>query len=201
MHRLIEEVDLRFRRFAPEMTGDPKRSMFRINRDTRFSRDKSPYKSHVACWFRHRGADHRVGSEAEGGSAGFYFHLEPGNCLIGAGIWMPPRPTLGRIRDAIADDHRSFGRMVNSRALRRRFGELEDEARLKRMPRGFSEDHPAADWLRFQSFTVGRTVTDRQATDPRLPALLARDFKSMLPLVRWLNTAIGLPAAGRSGTR
>src|SRR6266849_2758721 len=74
MRALIEEMDARFRRFAPEMAGDPKRSMFRIYRDIRFSKDKSPYKTHAACWFRHRGADHRVGSEAEGWSAGFYFH-------------------------------------------------------------------------------------------------------------------------------
>jgi uncharacterized protein (TIGR02453 family) len=192
MHQLIEEIDIRFRRFAPEMTGDPKRSMFRINRDTRFSRDKSPYKYHVACWFRHRGADHRVGSEAEGGSAGFYFHLEPGNCLIGAGIWMPPRPMLNRLRDAIAEDYRGFVRVVEAPALKRRFGGLEDEAMLKRMPRGFSEDHPAAKWLRYQSFTIGQDLPDRQVTSSGLGTLLEKEFRAMLPLVRWLNHAIGL---------
>src|SRR5687768_17992091 len=78
MRQLIEDMNTRFARFAPEMGGDPKRSMFRINRDIRFSKDKSPYKTHAACWFNHRAADAKVGSEAAGGSAGFYFHLQPG---------------------------------------------------------------------------------------------------------------------------
>src|SRR5881398_2783298 len=98
MRALIEEMDVRLARLAPEITGDPKRSLFRIYRDIRFSKDKSPYKTHAACGFRHRDADHRVGSEAERGSAGLYFHLEPGHSFVGGGIWMPPRPSLDRLR-------------------------------------------------------------------------------------------------------
>src|SRR5436309_15895072 len=108
MRELIEDLDVRFARFAPEITGDPKRSMFRINRDIRFSKDKSPYKTHVACWFRHQGASHKVGGEAEEGSAGLYFHLQPGKSFVGGGIWMPPRPALNKIRDAIAEDPRGL---------------------------------------------------------------------------------------------
>ena len=148
MRELIGEMDARFSSFAPEMVGDPKRSMFRINRDIRFSSDKSPYKSHVACWFFHRRAAHKVGGEAEGGSAGFYFHLEPGKSLVGAGLWMPPRPQLNRIRDAIAEKPAVFDRMA--RGLVKRYGGLDDEAVLKRMPRGFADDHPAAKWLRYR---------------------------------------------------
>jgi len=192
MRMLIEEMAFRFERFAPEMTGDPKRSMFRIYRDTRFSRDKSPYKVHAACWFQHRAADHRVGSEAEGGSAGFYFHLEPGKSLLGAGIWMPPRPMLNRLRDAIAEDHKSFARIVDDRTFKKRYGGLDDEAMLKRMPRGFSEDHPAAKWLRYQSFTSGRELSDSEVTSAKLTATLQKDFAALLPLVRWLNKALGL---------
>ena len=194
MRALIEEMDVRLARFAPEITGDPKHSMFRINRDIRFSRDKSPYKTHAACWFRHRAASHRVGGDAEEGSAGLYFHLQPRQSLVGAGIWMPPRPTLNKIRDAIADDHEGFARVVEHPRARRRFGGLDDSAMLKRMPRGFAEDHPAARWLRYQSFTIGRSLGDNQVCGPRLPAVLEADFKSMLPLVRWLNRALGLQA-------
>src|SRR5438046_2469702 len=93
MRELIEDLDTRFAGFAPEIGGDPKRSMFRINRDIRFSKDKSPYKTHAACWFHHRGAARNVGAEAGEGSAGLYFHLEPGGkSMIRAGGWMPPRP-------------------------------------------------------------------------------------------------------------
>ena len=198
MRALIEEIDVRLARFAPEITGDPKRSMFRINRDIRFSRDKSPYKTHAACWFRHRDASHQVGGDAEEGSAGLYFHLQPGKSFVGAGIWMPPRRALNKLRDAIAADVRPFARIIERPAAKRRFGGLDDAAMLKRMPRGFAEDHPAAKWLRYQSFTIGRELSDKQVLGARLPALLEDDFTLMLPLVRWLNRALGLsPATSR----
>ena len=190
MRELIEELDARFARFAPEIGGDPKRSMFRINRDIRFSSDKSPYKTHAACWFHHRSASGRVGSEAAEGSAGFYFHLEPGRSSVGAGLWMPPRRQLNKLRESIAEKPDPFTRMV--RGLPRRFDGLDDQAVLKRMPRGYSEEHPAAQWLRYQSFTSGRLLTDAQVMSAKLPSLLAREFEDLLPLVRWLNAALGL---------
>ena len=195
MRALIEEVDVRLARLAPEITGDLKHSMFRINRDIRFSKDKSPYKTHAACWFRHRDASHRVGGDAEEGSAGLYFHLQPRESFVGAGIWMPPRPALDKIRDAIAEDTARFASVVGNPRTRRRFGMLDDGAMLKRMPRGFADDHPAAQWLRYQSFTIGRSLSDKQVLGPRLPALLEADFKLMMPLVRWLNRALGLRVA------
>ncbi len=197
MHALIEELDVRLARVAPEITGNPKRSMFRIYRDIRFSRDKSPYKTHAACWFHHRDADRRVGGDADAGSAGFYVHVAPGASFVGAGIWMPPRPTLNRLRDAITEDWQGFESIVRDARLIRRFGGLDDEAMLKRMPRGFPETHAAARWLKYQSYTAGRRLKDSEATSARLAALLEQDFARLLPLVRWLNGALGLRAAGR----
>ena len=199
MRALIEELDVRLARFAPEITGHPKRSMFRIYRDVRFSRDKSPYKTNAGCWFWHRAADPRVGDSAEGGGAGFYFHLQPGSSFTGAGIWMPPRPLLAKLRDAIADDRAGFERVVKHPGFVRRFGGLDDEHCLKRMPRGFSETHPAARWLKFQSFVSGRELSDKQVTSPTLAALLQDDFSKLLPLVRWLNGALGLKPAQTRG--
>jgi uncharacterized protein (TIGR02453 family) len=196
MRELIEDLDTLFAQFAPEIGGDPKRSMFRIYRDIRFSKDKSPYKTHGACWFHHLNAARNVGSEADAGSAGYYFHLEPGGrSMIGAGIWMPPRPQLNKLRGAIADDPRDFDRMV--RSIPRRFGGLDDEGALKRMPREYAENHPAAQWLRFQSFTSGRLLTDAQVTRTSLGAFLAREYEALLPLVRWLNGALGFKPASR----
>jgi len=195
MRALIEEMDVRLARLAPEIAGDPKRSMFRIYRDIRFSKDKSPYKTHAACWFHHRDADRRVGSDAAEGSAGFYVHIAPGASFVGAGIWMPARPTLSRLREAIAEGWKGFERVVRDPTFLRRFGRLDDEAMLKRMPRGFPESHPAARWLRYQSYTAGRLLSDAQATAARLPALVETDFARLLPLVRWLNGALGLKAA------
>ena len=189
---LIEEVDVLLADFAPEIVGSPKRSMFRIYRDVRFSQDKSPYKTHAAAWFYHRDGGSSVGSEAAHGGAGFYFHTAPEGTFCGGGVWMPPRPALNRIRQSLADDHEGFADIVRAPAFKRRFGELEREHVLTRTPRGFAPDHPAGDWLRFQSFTAGRALAKEELTSPKLPQILAKSFEAMTPFVRWLNTASGL---------
>ena len=115
--------------------------------------------------------------------------------MIGAGIWMPARPQLNKLREAIAKDPKGFDRMM--RSIPSRFGGLDDEGALKRMPRGYAEDHPAAKWLRFQSFTSGRTLPDAQVTSPKLASFLAREYEALLPLVRWMNGALGFKPASR----
>jgi uncharacterized protein (TIGR02453 family) len=197
MRELVEEMDVRLAHLAPEIVGEPRRSMFRIHRDVRFSEDKSPYKTQAGSWFFHRDASHRVGQESHGGGAGFYFQLAPGNCFSGGGIWMPPREALQRLRDAIAERPKAFARTVSSPAVTRRFEGLDEDAMLTRVPRGYAPDHPAAAWLKFKSFTLGRAYTDKDAVSARLPELLADDFAAMLPLVRWLNAALGLRPAER----
>jgi uncharacterized protein (TIGR02453 family) len=197
MRELVEEMDVRFARFAPEIVGDVKRSPFRIYRDIRFSSDKSPYKTHAACWFFHRDGAHTVGREATGGGAGFYFHLSPEQSFVGGGMWMPPRSALNRLREAIVEDQEEFEGAVTSAAVKRRFGSLSEEAMLKRMPRGYVSDHPAARWLRHQSFVLGRGLAAAEVTSESLPGLLQRDFETMLPLVRWLNRVLGLMPASR----
>jgi uncharacterized protein (TIGR02453 family) len=198
MRALVEEMDVRLARFAPEIVGDPRRSMFRIHRDVRFSRDKSPYKTHASCWFYHRAAGRQVGQEADAGSAGFYFQFSPTDSFIGAGIWMPPRGSLSRIRDALSEDHHRLAAALATPAVRRRFGRLDEDAMLKRLPRGFSEGHPAGPWLRYQSFTLGRSLTVAEVLHPRLAARLEKDYTLLLPFVRWLNQALGYaPAASR----
>jgi uncharacterized protein (TIGR02453 family) len=198
MRALVEEVDLLLSQEAPEIVGDPRRSIFRIHRDVRFSRDKAPYKTHAACWFYHQDAGRGVGSEAEHGGAGFYFHFSPKESFLGGGIWMPPRPALLKIREAIARDPKRFVRLVEDRAFRRRFGGLDEDAVLKRLPRGFDSGHPAEKWLRYQSFTCGREVPLREVRSPALPRMLVKDFARMLLFVRWLNAALGFsPASSR----
>ncbi|MFI5371836.1 MAG: DUF2461 domain-containing protein, partial [Candidatus Eisenbacteria bacterium] len=142
MAELVAEMDLRLGGFAPEIVGDPKRSVFRIHRDIRFSHDKSPYKTNAGCWFFHGHGSSKVGREAHGGGAGFYFHLQPGASFAGGGCWMPPRPALQKFRAAIADDPRRFEQLALSPSLRR-FGGLSESHTLKRAPRGYGDDHPA----------------------------------------------------------
>lgn len=194
---LAEELDVRFAKVAPEFVAPPKRAIFRIHRDVRFSKDKSPYKTHAALWVFHRDAGRGVGREAHGG-AGFYFHLEPGASLIAAGFWMPPRPLLGVLRERIVDEQRTFERMVQAPAFVKRFeGLTDDEAgvRLARVPRGWPQDHPAAHWLRFNSFTASRPLTDAEVLSPRMIDAIMKDYALLLPLVRWLNGTLGFPSA------
>jgi uncharacterized protein (TIGR02453 family) len=190
--QLIEEVDARLGSIAPEIVGSPKKSSFRIHRDVRFSKDKSPYKTHVACWFFHRDAGHGVGGEAAHGGAGFYFHLAPTGSFCGGGIWMPPRPALVKLRQHLADDYQGFEEIVLSSGFKRRFGALDDEAMLTRMPRGFDPEHPAGQWLRYQSFTAGREVAATEFQSAKLPDTLAKSYEAMVPFIRWLNGALGL---------
>ena len=194
MRALVDELDAVLGKIAPEFRGDPKKSVFRIYRDVRFSKDKSPYKTHIACWLFHHDAGHGVGQEAHGG-AGFYMHVEPGACMVGGGIWMPPKFALDRIRDRLADDPRSFERIVTNPAFKRRFGPMSEEAMLTRVPRGFEPDHPAAKWLRHKSFIAGRKLRDADVGSRTLIATLKTDIGLMLPFARWLNGAIGLRAA------
>lgn len=189
---LVEEMDVRLATIAPEIVGDPKRSVFRIHRDVRFSKDKSPYKTNAAAWFHHRDAGHAVGTRAVHGGAGFYFQIAPGDNFVAGGIWMPPTEGLKTLRDVIADKHESLRRILSAPAFRRAFGELSQEAVLTRTPRGYDPEHDAADLLRYKSFTVSQQLTDDEVLSPKLPDLIAKRYALMLPLVRWLNTALGL---------
>lgn len=192
MRALVDELDAVLGAIAPEFRGDPKKSVFRIHRDVRFSADKSPYKTHIACWLFHDDAGHGVGQEAHGG-AGFYVHVEPGRSVFGGGIWMPPKPALDKIRDGIVEDSRTFERALLNPTFKRRFGSLDDEAMLTRPPRGYAPDHPAVGWLRYKSFTAGRTLRVSEVGSRKLLATIRTDIGVMLPFVRWLNSAIGLP--------
>ena len=191
MKALIEEMDARLAMFAPELTGTVKGSMFRIHRDVRFSKNKAPYKTSAACWFFHRDSKGSVGQDAVHGGAGLYFHLEPRACFAGGGIWMPPSPVLKRLRAALDVGHEEFEAIVGARPFRKLFGDMDTEAMLKRMPRGFAPEHPAGDWLRYQSFTAGCALKQSDVTSAGLADRLEEIFRTITPLVRWLNTAVG----------
>jgi uncharacterized protein (TIGR02453 family) len=208
MRRLVEALDAALGSIAPEIVGDPRRSMFRIHRDVRFSRDNSPYKTNAGAWFYHRDAGRSVGTAGEGGGAGFYVHIDPTSCFVAGGIWMPARPVLLRIREAIAAQPAALARLTSAPGFRRRFDGLSEDAKLRRTPREFPADHPAAEWLKLQSFTARAGIERSVVTSPRLVDRLGRDVALLVPLVRWLNGALGYqPAQARgrvtafSGTR
>src|SRR3989475_5735228 len=187
MRELIEEMDVRVTRFAPEIIGEPKRSMFRIYRDIRFSPDKSPYKTHASCWFYHRDGSRAVGRGAgEEGGAGFYFQIAPGDSFVGGGMWMPPRDTLIKLREAIADDPTRFTRIATDRRLVRRVGGVARGGRARAGAGGLAPELPDRRSVSCRRSLIGRPLTDAQAAGARPPAPPEPHFLLMLPLGRWI---------------
>lgn len=192
---LVEEVDARLGSVAAEITGTPKRNIFRIHRDVRFANDKSPYKTQATCWWGHR--DAARGEEGAHPGAGFYFELGVRAVEAGGGTWQPERPTVKAIRQAIVDDPEAFEEVVTAPDLVRVYGALDHEGMLQRLPRGYAAGHPAERWLRYCSFTATTTVPRRELSSASLPDLLVERYVVLLPLVRFLNRAQGLKAAVR----
>jgi uncharacterized protein (TIGR02453 family) len=176
---VVERLAHDFRDFAPELVASPKVSMYRIYRDTRFSENKTPYKTHIAAVFPPRGLPKHEG-------AGVYFHVSPDEVWIGGGMYAPQTPQLHAVREHIAANVRQLRSIVESPGFRRRVGALEGE-RLQRVPRGFPKDHPAADYLKFRQFLAGADLPPETATSPRFYGTLLDVFQQIVPLVRFLN--------------
>lgn len=183
MQSLIAALQPAFESFAPEYDVHPKRSLFRIHRDVRFSRDKSPYKTHVAAHFVLRGKPKGV----EG--SGFYLHIEPAEVFLGAGIYMPDGDQVKRIRRAIADRSEEFLNIIRDPGFKRVFRRIEGE-QLRRVPPGFDPTHPMAEWLRLKQFFAGRSLPVSGCSSPRFARTVARAFETAVPLVRFLNAAM-----------
>ena len=188
MIALIERLAEDFRRFAPEMVASPKLSLYRIYRDTRFSEDKSPLKTQIAASFRWRGAE-------KGRAAGLYVEVNPGWVWMGGGFYAPEPGDLVRIRDHIASTFPEIRRITRAAAFRRAVGELDGE-RLTRVPRGFSKDDPAAEYLKFRYFLAGREFPPAFATSRQFYPTLLDTYRAVMPLVRFLNAPLW---PGRTG--
>jgi uncharacterized protein (TIGR02453 family) len=183
MVALLERLAVDLRTFAPELIAEPKVSLFRVYRDTRFSGDKTPYKTHVAARFPLRGVP-------RGEGAGLYFEIAPGWVWMGGGMYMPTTADLHDIRAKIASSHpRGLHRIVSSPSFTRAVGELTGD-RLTRVPLGYAKDHPAAYYLQFKQFLGACEYEASLATSPRLYSELLKVFKSVAPLVQFLNRAI-----------
>lgn len=182
MESLVLSLASDFEKFAPEMVASPKSSIYRIYRDTRFSKDKTPYKTHVAAVFPRKGLEKHEG-------AGLYLHLATNELLIGGGVYMPMPEDLSAIRRHIAENRKTFVSIVESKGFRKRFGPLWGD-QLSRVPRGFAPDHPAADYLRYKQYLAGRTLKPEDALSPGFYETVVATFKGMLPLIRFLNEPI-----------
>ncbi len=169
--------------FNPEFaTLNPKKLPFRIYRDVRFSKDKSPYKINMSAGFSPNG---KLVQEP-----GYYIQLQPGNCFIAGGIYMPDAEMLGKIRQEIDYNGAVLEKIIADKKFRKWFGELESEDKLKTMPKGYAKDNPRIELLKNKSFIVSHTFTDAQVKDKKIINQLVEACKVMKPLNMFLKEAI-----------
>ncbi len=192
MMAVIEQLATDFGRFAPELMASPKTSLYRIYRDTRFSGDKTPLKTQVSASFRWRDLP-------KGGGASLHLEVNPKWVWMGGGFYAPEPQHLVRIRAHIAETHPELHRLAESRTFKRVFGALEGD-KLTRVPRGYAADDPAAEYLKFKYYLVGREFPPAFATTAAFYPTLVETFKAAMPLIRFLNEPLvpdreRLPAA------
>lgn len=152
--------------------------IFRIYRDARFSKDKSPYKTNFGGTIAPHGF--------ESGNPGYYVHIEPGNCFIGGGLHMPESALLKNVRDAIVHDDKPFRLILKKTAFKNTYGSLSGYDMLKTVPRGYDKDHPASDLLRFKSFLGTKNFSDKDVLAQGFDKQVLKDFKALEPLVAYL---------------
>ena len=179
MVALVERLAVEFGAFAPDLAASPRASMYRPYRDTRFSSNKAPLKTNVAAVF-----PHKLLPKHEG--AGFYVEVAPRHVWFGGGMYMPSGPVLYQVREHIAREHRRLARIVNAAGFKRTFGTLEGE-QLQRVPRGFPPDHPAGRFLKYKQFLAGCERPAEFAIEPGFYAALVAAFRTLAPLVAFLN--------------
>jgi uncharacterized protein (TIGR02453 family) len=182
MTAIVERLADDFRAFAPELVASPKISMYRIYRDTRFSENKAPYKTHIAAVFPTRRLPKHEG-------AGVYFHVSPDEVWVGGGMYMPQPPQLLAVREHIAANVRQLRAIVESPGFRRKVGRLEGD-KLTRVPRGFPKDHEAAEYLKHRHFIAGAEFPPALAASPAFYRTLLGVFREVLPLARFLNAPL-----------
>ena len=185
MVELVTLINEHLRHIAPEHVADePAKSIYRIYRDTRFSHDKTPYKTHIGATFSHK-------SLPRHGGAGYYFEVSHRYVGVAGGVYTPGPEELQAIRAAIASDQKGFLRMVEDRKIQRLFGPLQGE-RLTRLPKAWQAQvgSPVAAYLKFKQFYWWVELPATVALTPRLPAVLMRHFHAMTEGMAWFNRAI-----------
>jgi len=180
MRELVVAVNSAMKSFAPDYVTDPDKAIYRIYRDTRFSKDKTPYKDHIAASFSRRG---------DKAGAGYYFAVSHKEVAIGGGIYMPEPETLRAMRQHVAERHQEFRKIAGARAVRQLFTAVQGE-QLSRVPKGYSSDHPAADILRMKQYLLYVELPPDLATTPALYTEVVKHFRAMTPFVEFLNTPL-----------
>lgn len=191
LEALVAELAERFAARGIPLAADPGRAPFRIYRDVRFSKDKSPYKTNIGASFPWVG-EHAPGSAGEAAvhGSGGYFHLSPGDIFVGGGMWHPEPARLAAFRRTVADDPAAVHRAIDDPRFKAMFGSVSGD-RLSRAPQGFPQDHPEVELLKLKDVTFGRRLSDDDAFSADLPDVIADSFAAGVPVMRLLAT---LPA-------
>jgi len=179
MLALIERLTEGMAEYAPAHMRPPGKILFRIYRDTRFSQDKSPYKSHMGAWWA------RAGMEKTSGG-GYYMHIGATEFVIAAGCYMPAKEQLLGIRRRLLEHHAEFRRLIEDRRMLRAFS-VHDPMALSRPPKGFPAEHPAMEWIRWRQWGVTAHLPAEEALKPGLAETIEKRFRLAAPLVDFLN--------------
>jgi uncharacterized protein (TIGR02453 family) len=182
MLAIIRKVTDAMTDFAPDFVRPAEKCLFRIYRDTRFSANKLPYKTHVAAWWSHQGLEKTSGS-------GYYFHISAKEVVIAAGAYMPEKDQLAAIRHWMLENHAEFRKLLQRAAIRKAFVEFEGNA-LTRPPKGFPCEHPALDLIKCRQWGLSTTLPSTAALEADFAATLIRYFRLAAPVVDALNTPI-----------
>ncbi|WP_076593139.1 DUF2461 domain-containing protein [Herminiimonas arsenitoxidans] len=179
--QLIRDIS----KFDPAVAGcNPKKALFRINRDMRFSKEKIPYKTHFSAAINASG----LKKPSQGGGPTYYFHIDQtGTLLIAGGEWMPPPDRLRAIRQHVIADKTGFAKLLKNKALVQTYGDLQQEGKLIRPPKGFDVDAPHLEYIKLKSFIVWNEFQIKQVAD--LEKALVSGFKDAYPLIAWLRQA------------
>ena len=182
---LVTQLIRDITKFDPAVAAcNPKKALFRINRDIRFSHDKSPYKTHFSAAITASG----LKKPSQGGGPAYYFHIDQnGMLLVAGGEYMPPNDRLKAIRQAIVADPTGFTKMLKNKKLKERYGDLQDEGKLSRPPKGFDPEHPLIDYLKHKSYIVWTETSIKKKIPADLGKDLAVAFQDAYPLVTWLR--------------
>ncbi|HEX9977056.1 MAG TPA: TIGR02453 family protein [Acidimicrobiia bacterium] len=183
----IEDFADRLYAISPNFIADPSKvggSLFRIQRDTRFAKDKTPYKTHAGLHFRH------VASRDDVHAPGFYLHVEPGACYAGAGMWQPATPAAARIRQAIAEDPTGWKKAAHGKAFLDRYEVGGDS--LVRVPKGFDPEGPFVEDIRLKDFIAGTSLNKRIVTAATFLDDYTALCKTAKPFMAFLCRAIGV---------
>lgn len=184
----IEDFADKLYKISPHFVADPRRqggSLFRIHRDTRFSKDKTPYKTHTGMHFRH------VATKDDVHAPGFYLHVEPSECWVGVGLWQPSTENARKIRQSIHDDPAGWKKAAHGKRFTDHF-ELGDGNKLQRVPKEFDPDHTYAEDLKRRDFTAGSKLTQRQVTSDGFLDEFAGICASAKPFMSFLSNSIGV---------